>query len=200
MIMISTEPNESLLSYLVELWVWKTVLVKHVGGVVWTQQPASHTLLIGQFLSKLNLYTLKLWFCHTKCAVICFDKLCATSTCCVTANVCVCLCWWGDAFFSLDEWNVEFLLQHSLQDTRTWLVLLLASFERSFFSRSWMRASLEPWMSSSVEREEEGRGATDFFRMGLGRLEDRDRDKRGEEHKSKRAQKESKDYEGKNSY
>lgn len=25
-------------------------------------------------------------------------------------------------------------------------------------------------MSSSVEREEEGRGATDFFRMGLGRL------------------------------
>lgn len=62
MIMISTEPNESLLSYLVELWVWKTVLVKHVGGVVWTQQPASHTFLIGQFLSKLNLYTLKLWF------------------------------------------------------------------------------------------------------------------------------------------
>lgn len=53
-------------------------------------------------------------------------------------------------------------------------------------------------MSSSVEREEEGRGATDFFRMGLGRLEDRDRDKRGEEHKS--TQKESKDYEGKNSY
>lgn len=32
-------------------------------------------------------------------------------------------------------------------------------------------------MSSSVEREEEGRGATDFFRMGLGRLEDRERDK-----------------------
>lgn len=25
-------------------------------------------------------------------------------------------------------------------------------------------------MSSSVEREEEGRGATDFFRMGLGRV------------------------------
>lgn len=45
-------------------------------------------------------------------------------------------------------------------------------------------------MSSSVEREEEGRGATDFFRMGLGRLEDRDRDKRGRntsqnEHKKK---------------
>lgn len=30
-------------------------------------------------------------------------------------------------------------------------------------------------MSSSVERDEEGRGATDFFRMGLGRLEDRDK-------------------------
>jgi len=27
-------------------------------------------------------------------------------------------------------------------------------------------------MSSSVEREEEGRGATDFFKMGLGRLRD----------------------------
>lgn len=54
--------------------------------------------------------------------------------------------------------------------THTWLFLLLASFERSFFSRSWMRASLEPWMSSSVEREEEGRGATDFFKIGLGRL------------------------------
>lgn len=36
-----------------------------------------------------------------------------------------------------------------------------------------MRASLEPWMSSSVEREDEGRGATDFLRMGLGRLEER---------------------------
>lgn len=30
-------------------------------------------------------------------------------------------------------------------------------------------------MSSSVEREDEGRGATDFFRMGLGRLEERKR-------------------------
>ena len=39
-----------------------------------------------------------------------------------------------------------------------------------------MRASLEPWISSSVEREEEGRGATDFFRMGLGRLGDRKRE------------------------
>lgn len=39
-------------------------------------------------------------------------------------------------------------------------------------------------MSSSVEREEEGRGATDFFRMGLGRLEDRERDK-VKEHKMK---------------
>lgn len=28
-------------------------------------------------------------------------------------------------------------------------------------------------MSSSVEREDEGRGATDFFRMGLGRLQER---------------------------
>lgn len=30
-------------------------------------------------------------------------------------------------------------------------------------------------MSSSVEREDEGRGATDFFRMGLGRLQGRER-------------------------
>lgn len=37
-----------------------------------------------------------------------------------------------------------------------------------------MRASLEPWISSSVEREDEGRGATAFFRMGLGRLGKRD--------------------------
>lgn len=34
-------------------------------------------------------------------------------------------------------------------------------------------------MSSSVEREEDGRGATDFFRMGLGRLGGIERDKGG---------------------
>lgn len=62
----------------------------------------------------------------------------------------------------------------------TWLLLLRASLERSFFSRSWMRASLEPWMSSSVEREDDGRGATDFFRMGLGRLEGRNTRWRGD--------------------
>lgn len=47
-------------------------------------------------------------------------------------------------------------------------------------------------MSSSVEREEEGRGATDFFKMGLGSLVylrgRRDRKKDDEEDRLKRQQ------------
>lgn len=70
------------MSYLVGLWVWQIVLVKHVGDVVWTQQPTSHTLLIGQFLSKTKLYTVTFFqFSHThthmrrKCAVVCSAQL-----------------------------------------------------------------------------------------------------------------------------
>lgn len=60
-IMMSTELNKSLWLYLIEWGVWKIVLVKHVGGVVWTQQPASHTLFIGQFLSKVKLCFFSKW-------------------------------------------------------------------------------------------------------------------------------------------